>query len=522
MPGLFDELKRRRVFRVMAGYAIAAWVVLQVAEVTFEPLHLPDWALTAVVVVVIAGFPVAFVLAWVFQLTPQGVRRDAGPIGGGEHTPLAFAAPARASVAVLAFDDMSPERDQRYLCDGIAAEIHNRLTRAGGLRVASRKSSFGFRDEAADVATIGRKLNVQAVLEGSVRKSGNLLRVATQLVNADDGYNLWSDSFERELCDVFEIQDEIAACVADALQVTLTCPKGMSTTTDTRAYEYYLRGQSYFDRWGLRNMRFAIEMFERAVDADADYARAWASLADCHAMVCMYWNTSPDSLQAAESASRRALELAPDIAEPHVSRGLAHFIHGRHDEAGREFDAALQLAPDSYAAAYFYARVRFSLGDAQSAATLFERAEAARSDDFQVPALLRQVYHALARHRDAREAAKRSIDRIERHLELFPDDSRALNLGLGSLAELGRRDQLLEWAERSLALDGDNPDTLYNAACGYALIEEIDKAFDCLERASLCGLAIAGWAEHDTDLIALHDDPRFERLIERMHNRCAT
>jgi adenylate cyclase len=525
MAAFFEELRRRKVLQAATGYAVVSWVLLQIGEVTFGPLGFPGWVMTALIVLVIALFPVVVIVSWFFDLTLKGFRKDAGrerPAGleSGSET-RSSAGPATPSIAVLPFEDMSAEHDQAYLCDGIAEEILNRLAQVRSLRVASRTSSFRFRDMPASASAIGRELNVLTVLEGSVRKAGSKLRITTQLINVEDDFHLWSESFDRELEHIFEIEDEIATHVAGALEVTLGArsDEECCTTADARAYEYYLKGQHYFRRWGTRNMAFAIQMFERAVETDPEYARAWAALADSYAMTCMYWNASEENLAAADHASAKALELLPGLAESHVSRGLSHFARRHNAEAIAEFETALRLDTDLFDAHYFYGRVRFQLGEFEQAARLFEKAEQIDPDDFQSPILLRQIYRTQGREDEALDAARRGVERAERRLELNPDDTRALNLGLGGLAALGDKERTMIFAERTLAIDGENPDTLYNVACGYALVGEKDRALDCLERASMRGMAIAEWAENDSDLEPLHGLPRFRELMDKLKSQ---
>jgi len=230
----------------------------------------------------------------------------------------------------------------------------------------------------------------------------------------------------------------------------------------------------------------------------------------------MYWRASEENLAGAESASMKALELLPGLAEAHVSRGLSHFVHHRNREAIAEFETALRLDPQLFEAHYFYGRVRFQRGELRQAVELFEKAEQIRPEDFQASTFLRQAYRSLGREDDALAAAARCVRRAERHLELSPDDTRALNLGCAGLIDTGHKEKAMQWAERSLAIDGDNPDTLYNVACCYARAGEPDQALDCLERASLGGMTIAEWAENDSDLDAIHDHPRFRELMDRL------
>ncbi|MFT5805074.1 MAG: adenylate cyclase [Candidatus Paceibacteria bacterium] len=518
LAAAFDEAKRRKVFQAGATYAVVAWILLQMAEVTFEPLHFPAWALTLLVVLVIVGFPLAMVLAWFFDLTLHGLIKDTGSwMQPAEVVAVAQAESTRSgqSIAVLSFDDMSPGKDQEYLCDGIAEEILNRLERIQHLHVASRTSSFRFKGQSADVSSIGRQLNVTTVLEGSVRKAGDDLRITTKLINTEDGYRLWSHSYDRKLEHIFNIQDQIATHVAEALEVTLRIGPAEECfmTTDVQAYDLYLQGLYYFRRWGVRNVLFSIEMFTKAVHIDPAYARAWAALADSYAMTCMYWNANEENLSGADYASMEALALLPGLAESHVSRGLSHFVHHENREAITEFETAQGLNPELFEAYYFYARVRFQRGELEQAAELFEEAERIRPDDFQGPIFLRQIYRSLGREEEAKASALRGTKSAERHLELYPDDTRALNLGMAGLIEQGDKEKAMQWAERSLAIDGDNPDTLYNVACAYARLHEPERALASLVRAKLHGMSIAEWAENDSDLASLHDDPRFHILL---------
>jgi len=525
MALFFDELKRRRVIQAATGYAVVAWVLLQIGEVTFEPLGIPGWGMTALIVLAIAGFPIAVLVSWFFDLTLKGFRKDsqderAATRDEGAEAPVSDGTPGTRSIAVLPFEDMSPEHDQAYLCDGVAEEILNRLAQIENLRVASRTSSFRFRGLPVSAGAIGRELKVATVLEGSIRKADHRLRITTQLINVGDDFHLWSSSYDRELEHIFDIETEIATHVANALEVKLgtRSEQARRTTSDAGAYEYYLKGQHYFRRMGTRNMSFAIQMFEKAVAKDPGYARAWAALADSYATICIYWDAAEENLAAAERASAKAVELQPGLAETHVSRGLSHFARRRNAEAIAEFETALRLDPNLFDAYYFYGRVRFQQGELERAAELFEKAEQIDVDDYQSPIFLRQIYQSQGRHAEAIEAARRGLERAERSLELNPDNTRALNLALGGVASLGDKEKTIEFAERSLAIDGSNPDTLYNAACGFALIGETERALECLERASLRGMAIAEWAENDSDLQSLHALPRFREVIEKLRN----
>jgi non-specific serine/threonine protein kinase len=423
------------------------------------------------------------------------------------------------SIAVLPPTDMSPEKDQAYFCEGIAEEIINALSAVQGLRVASRSSSFRFRS-GADSRTIGRRLRVGAVLEGSVRKAGNRLRISAQLVSAETGFQLWSERYDREVSDIFAIQDEIAHRIVDALRVTLT-PKERGAlrrvpTRDVQAYDYYLRGRRFYYQFGRRDIEFALQLFSRAIELDPNYALAYAGLADCWSYLYLYAERVATLREQAETASRRAIELAPDSAQAQASRALALSLSGRDDEAEQAFETAMRLDPNLFEAHYFYARHRFVRGQLEEAARLYEQAMRIRPEDYQAPLLVAQIYDDLGRHEDAAAARRRGIDIAEQQLAANPVDARAVYMAANGMVALGELDRGREWAERALAMGPQEPMVLYNVGCIYALLGLPDLAIDCLDNAVSHGLGQRGWYEHDSNLDSLRSHPRFHALMTRL------
>ena len=411
---LLGELKRRKVYRVMAAYAVAAWLLLQVGEVTFEPLGLPAWSMTALVAVVIAGIPVAIILSWLFEITPEGIRIDGEPSAAGGSLD------DRPSIAVLPFADMSPERDQQYFCEGVAEEILSAVAAIEGLHVVARSSSFQYSSAAVDVRQIGKELGARTVLEGSVRKSGDQLRITAQLVNVADGYHVWSKTFDQRLEDVFSIQDEIAQSIAQSLLETITPGERATIRTtssrDVTAYDYYLRGRHFINRFRKTHLEFARSMFREAIDADPDFALAWAGFADCHSLLIMYADPRADYRDEARRASERAVELDPELAEAHASRGLAHLVANEFPAAEEEFDRAIELNSRLYEAYYYRGRARFHQGDMQGAAEFFDKAAAANPAEYQARCLRVQVLRGLGRDeqalREARQKIRNSLPRF--------------------------------------------------------------------------------------------------------------
>ncbi len=430
------------------------------------------------------------------------------------------AAPTAKSIAVLPFVDMSPQRDQEYFCEGMAEEIINALTKIQALRVASRSSAFAFKGQNLDIRRVGEQVGVATVLEGSVRKAGNKLRITAQLINVADGYHVWSERYDRDMEDVFAIQDEIAQNIVRALRVMLSEDEKRAIerapTADVKAYDYYLRGRQFFHQWRRKGVEFARRMFERAIEIDPNYALAWAGIADCCSFIYTYWDASATHLEQADTASRKALALAPELAEVHTSRALALAFAKRYDDAEKEFGTAIRLNPKLFEAHYFYARARVQQGKLTEAVESFEEACRLRPDDYQAPCFLAMTCEGLGRSAEADASWRVALQLVGRHLELNPEDPRALNLGAIAAAHQGQRERGLEWARRALAIDPEDSGMLYNTACYFAVQGERDEALNCLEKAVQLGFGLRGWIENDADLASLRGDPRFQAVLERI------
>jgi adenylate cyclase len=517
---LSRELKRRHVYTVVATYAVVSWVLLQIGEVTFGPLHLPEWVMSRLVVLVIIGFPIVVVLAWFFDLTRKGIRLTPKlTLYSGEE------GNDRPSIAVLPFADMSPERDQGYFCEGVAEEILNALSNLPQLRVAARSPSFEYRESHGDVRRVGRELGVKSVLEGSVRKSNNRLRITAQLVAVSHGYHLWSKSFDKELKDIFLIQDEIAKSIAETLLESIT-PLQQSalkttSTSDVTAYDYYLRGRQFISRLHKTEIGFARRMFRKALELDPGFALAWAGYADCFSLLILYEDPIASYREEARKASQRALELDPNLAEAHASRGLAFLISEEFEAAETEFNKALALNPRLFQAYYYYGRTRFHQGDLEMAADLFWKAAEVEPADYQSRCLRIQILRGSGRMEQAVIEAREAVRVLEKHLEWNPDDARALHLGAGSLIVLGDKERAKRWLKRALEMNPDDSVLLYNVACNFATLGEVEESIGFLTRATEHGTVSAAWMRNDTDLAPLREDARFQALLKQLEGKGA-
>jgi len=423
------------------------------------------------------------------------------------------------SIAVLPFADLSAQHDQEYFSDGVAEEILNALTKVAGLHVPARTSCFAFRGKSVDAREIGKRLGVETLLDGSIRKAGNRLRISVQLIDARDGYQLWSERFDREIEDIFAIQDEIARSVLDALGLSLTEREERRflkpSTANVAAYEFYLRGRKLFQTWNRQNMEFARQMFARAVAIDPGFAAAWAGLANAY--VDLYrWGRNSHDLEEAQRISAHALQLDPTLAEAHVAIGQALAIQRQFKDAATEFERAIELDPTSFDAYYFYARSSFEAGDLEKAVQLFEKAHRSRPDDYQATALRALALHELGRADEAREADQEAVHFINKYLEVNPSEARAYSLGASPLARLGEREHSKQWSEQAIALAPNDPVVLYNAACNLAQLGEHESALDRLERSIEAGVSVRDWIKHDPDFESLRDHPRFQAIVKRI------
>ena len=510
---LFSELKRRKVIRMVVAYLLVGWALIQIADATFEPLNLPAWAGPMVVWLVALGFPVAVILAWVLDVTPEGIKVTTAETPESATRPK----PPDLSIAVLPFVNMSDDVANEYFCDGLTEELLNLLGNIKGLRVSSRTSSFAFKDQAADIKAVARALNVAYILEGSVRKAGKHLRISGQLIDAANDAHLWTETYDRELDDIFIIQDEIAQAITSILSLTIKHRQADTTPVDPEAYDFFLHGLGYFARHNLQDTLYARQMFKRALAVDPGFGRAWAGLASTYGFEYLYLNATDVNLEEARRTSAKALELGPDLAESHVAAGIMHCMSKQYAQAEAAFERAVELDPKSFDAWYFFARAKVHEGKLEKAVELFGRASKVRPEDYQSLLLQAQLYISLDKHDKALKASRLGIERARAALEHNPDDNRALNMGAFGLLRLGQTKEAIEWMKISTEKAPLDSITQYNAACFYSLAGEVDKALDCLENcAARVGNINREWMKNDSDLDNIRQEPRFRDIVENL------
>ena len=577
----FAELKRRNVYKAAAAYAVVGWLLIQVATQVFPFLDIPNWAIRLVILVTALGFPIALVMAWAFEATPEGIKRteaaDAMPaarqqkkhawiyivvIGAAISIALFFigrytAQTSRAgsdelqggkqgeaatkSIAVLPFVDLSQAHDQEYFCDGISEEILDALAKVEGLRVVARTSSFSFKGKNADVAEIGQKLGVANVLEGSLRRDGNRIRISAQLINARDGFHIWSDTYERELQGVFAVQDEITRSIVDALKIRLAVEPPARPRQNTEAYDLYLQGLYFSNKSDEESLRKGLSLFQQALEKDANFARAWSGVAKAWYWLADAYVSPLEAYPKVKEAALRALALDEHNAEAHCYLGDTKLIMDR-DPSGEEAELkrALEIDPNSATAHLFMALLKAPQGDLKEAITQIQHAE--RLDPLApvIGSFAVGIYLAADRIDDAIAAGKRVLQVDPNYVYFDPaladayrekgDFQKAIALyekaqetthlpsaGLAiTYAKMGRREdarRILEQLIEKSRLQYIKADSI---AAVYVALGEKDEAFRWLERAFDEHSAPLYSFGFDPEFRPLRSDPRFADLLRRI------
>jgi serine/threonine protein kinase/Tfp pilus assembly protein PilF len=443
-------------------------------------------------------------------------RRPSVEKGDSASAPVAGAASAKKSVAVLYFENQSGAKEDEYLRDGITEDVITELSKIRGLNTFSRPTVLAFRDKAVTPAQIGQQLGAAYVLTGTLRRAGARVRISAQLVDTRTDFPLWSDRFDREMKDVFEVQDEMARKIAEALRVTLS-PQELEALADKptdnpQAYDLYLRGKRYARRLTRQDVEFALQMFENAVSLDPSFALAYAACANACAMYYSLFSRDAVWIERAREASGRAVALRWDLPETHLSQAWVLYAAGLYDEAVRMVKKAIERKHDCDGAYYLYCRALFAAGRYQEVMDIAEAATKASGEDYNVYVPIRNCLGAMGNEPAKLKMTQRFCVALENHLKQVPEDARARILLGGNYADLGRPDDALRELNLAVTLRANEASILYNAACVYCLLKKKTEAMDALRKAWEAGSKDAVWTRRDPDLVLLHGDPEFERL----------
>jgi TolB-like protein/tetratricopeptide (TPR) repeat protein len=485
LVNFFAELKRRKVYSVAVSYAVAGWLLVQIATQTFPFLEIPNWAIRLVIMLVATGFPLVLVLAWIYDFTRHGLKRtenvDAFDSRAGQVVTAKIDIVPRAngekSIAVLPFTDTGAATDRDYLGDGIAEEILSALAKIDGLRVAARRSSFWFKDKKADLSEIAEKLNVEHVLEGSVRREGNRVRITAELTECCNGFTLWSETFEREFQGIFALQDEITRATVDALKLKLDIapPTTSRFVRSTAAYDVYLHGLFYSDKTSEEDLRKSVEYFERALEKDPQFGRAWTGIAKAWLWLADAYVLPLQAYAKVREAATNALKIDNDDAEAHVYLGEAtRILDWDMDGAAREFCQAVNLDPKSTPSNYFSAAFWAARGEREEALGYLQRTSTIDPASLWVNNSACELYRYFGLYDEAMAAGKRA-------LQLDPAFIYGEPL-LGALyRETGRFDEAIALYEKAQKVSG-RPG--FGLAITYARMNQRDDALRTLAAAT--------------------------------------
>jgi TolB-like protein len=470
----FAELKRRKVYKVAIAYAVAGWALAQGVAQVFPVFDIPNWAVRLTVLLIVLGFPVALIVSWFFDLTRYGIVRtpdrefdskidSARPDTGNEK-----------SIAVLPFADLSPARDHDYFSDGIAEEILSALAKIDGLRVAARRSSFWFKGKEAQLSEIARNLSVEHVLEGTVRRDGNRVRVTAELIGVKDGFTLWSDTFEREMQGIFALQDEITRAIVDALKLKLAIsPPPLSRSSD--AYDAYLQGLFYSDKSTEDDLQKSLEFFERALEKDPQLSRAWTGIAKSWLWLADAYVPPREAYPRVRDAAVRALQLNKEESEAHVYLAeTKRILDWDLDGAEEEFNRACELGPNSTPSNYFVAALYAARGEREKALTYLQRTSKIDPASLWVSNFACELYRYFGLHQEAMAAG-------ERALHLDPTFAFGEPLIAALYRETGRFDDAIALYKKAQDISGRSG---FGLAITYARMKRRDDALQTLKAAT--------------------------------------
>jgi adenylate cyclase len=435
----------------------------------------------------------------------------------------------RPSICVLPFANMSGDPEQEYFSDGISEDIITDLSKISALHVVSRNTAFTFKGKAVDVGQVASQLKVDHVLEGSVRKAAGRVRITAQLIDAANDDHIWAERYDRDLNDIFAIQDEISHAIVDALKVKLMPEEEKAIeqhgTENVEAYNLFLMARQTYATGAesdARRLDAIIRMCRRAVEIDPNYADAWALSA--LAEVLLRSNVGRQGGDAGLAAAERALAINPDLAEAHAVKARILSEENRNDEAAREIDIALRLGSESYQVNRFAGLLRFRQKKIEEAAAYWEKTMTLEEDDFGTPGMLITIYTALGKPEAAQRAAKIGLERCEKVLARDSSNSGAMGHSAVALAMLGQHERAKEWMERAVLLDPDNLTMRYNFVCALAnYLHDNDAALEMLRPTleQMGGLGLINHAKVDPDLDRIRDDPRFKDMLAAAERRLA-
>ena len=438
----------------------------------------------------------------------------AGPLAGPAGEPKVES----GALAVLPFDNISPDQETDYFSDGLTEELIARLSVVNEIELVSRWASMQFKGTKQDPKTIGRELGARYIVGGSVRRFQDSVRITVQLVDVETNRQIWGNTYKGKLDDIFDIQEQVASQIVEALKLKLSFSEKVSLTkrqtVNAQAYDLYLRGQDYLYRLTKRSVEYAIQLFEKAIELDPRYAAAYAACSSAYGQMYQWFSRAEQHRDKAQELSFKALMYDSNLPEAYAAMGLSYFIWGKFDEASASSRKAIELDPDDFIAFWTLGRIHFTNGELEQALAPFRRVIELKPGFYAAYADLAQTCAGLGRKEEAEQASRQLLELLPNYLLQNPDDSRARMYYAITLAENGLKEDAIREGDKALELSPDDPMMLYNCACLYSQLGEVDRAVDTLRQAIAGGYENFGWMKHDPDLNALREHPGFIAMVD--------
>lgn len=445
---------------------------------------------------------------------PEPGKPGSGP--AGDRNPEALM--KSGALAVLPFDNISGGENDDYFSDGLTEELIARLSLVSEIELVSRWASMQYKGVRKDVKAIGEELSARYIIGGSVRRAQDSVRITVQLVDVVTNRQIWGDTYKGKLDDIFEIQEQVAKQIVEALKLKLTFTEKLSLTkrqtVNVQAYDFYLRGQEYLYRLTKRSVEYAIQLFEKAIELDPRYAAAYAACSSAYGQMYQYFSRHEQYRDKAQEFSFKALMYDSNLPEAYAAMGLSYFIWGKLDEAAASGRKAIELDPDNFIAYWTLGRINFTTGNFAEALELFQKAIDIKPGFYAAHLDVKQAYDGLGRIAEAKAATEKALEIMPNYLLQNPDDARAKMLYAVTLAEVGRKEEAISEGAAALDLAPGDSLMLYNGACLYAQLGEKRKAIATLRDAIAAGVTNFQWMMNDPDLYSLHDDPEFIELAK--------
>jgi serine/threonine-protein kinase len=551
----WQQLKQRKVIHVIVVYATSAFVIIELINNVYKPLDLPSWTPTMVIIILLAGLPFAIIFSWIFNV-PSRVVSKADPSGkdslkDAELKEIIGEQVQENSIVILPFKDMSPEKDNEYFCDGITEEIINVLTKIKDLYVVARTSSFAFKGQNVDVREIGKKLNVETLLEGSVRKSDNTLRITAQLINIENGFHIWSESYDREVSEIFAIQDEISIQIVNKLKVSIGSNEAemvsKRSTENLEAYNLYLKGRYFWNKLSEEGLRKGMDFFRQATQIDPEYALAYSGISDTYCRIAWYSYGSPaEAFPKAKEAAEKALELNKALPEAYASLCFVSMCFDRdYEKAFEQIATAIDLDP-GFAGAYTYYSICLAItGKHQESIEVAKRAldldpltpmmqinlggryYYARQYDKCIANVLKTLemdpgfdmaHYYLAYFYNQKKEHEKALEEINKVISVFGRNNTQFLAALAIiLAYMNDTEGAEQVIGEMVELSKDKYTSFFWLGAIYVVLGKKDKAFQMFEKAYNAREVLMIFLNVDPIFDGIKPDPRFQALLKKMN-----